>query len=144
MNTTADRQINYPTPRRNVAGDNLYYKQAHPQSPHAYVPYAPANPVQPYGRPQPQFVAGDDAMLTYAIVGLAVTLLTGLPLGLFTGPAALGRANRLEQHVRAGRRPPTDRSNITAARVCAWISIVWGALTMLVIALMLGLVLMVA
>lgn len=29
MNTTADRPINYPTPRRNVAGDNLYYKQAH-------------------------------------------------------------------------------------------------------------------
>lgn len=143
MNTTANRQINYPTPRRSPAGDNLYYKQAPGQTPQGYVPYAPVNPAQPYGRPQPQFVAGDDAMLTYAIVGLAITLLTGLPVGLFTGPAALGRANRLEQHVRAGRRPPTDRSNITAARICAWISIVWGALSMLMIALILGLMLMV-
>jgi hypothetical protein len=139
MNTTANGQINYPTPRRSPAGDNLYYKQ----TPQGYVPYAPANPVQPYGRAHPQLIAGDDAMLTYAIVGLAITIVTGLPVGLFTGPAALGRANRLEQHVRAGRRPPTDRSNITAARICAWISIVWSTLSVLVIALMLGLMLMV-
>lgn len=98
-------------------GDNVYMK-----APQAYVPYAPGNQT-PYGRQQHTLVRKDDTMLVISIVGLAVTLLLGMPVGVFTGPNALKRANRVEHFVRVGKRPPTDLSTVTGARVCAWISI---------------------
>ncbi|MCB9933715.1 MAG: hypothetical protein H6841_09885 [Planctomycetes bacterium] len=125
-----------------VPTDNVYYRQV--QQPQAYVPYAPVNPVQPYGRPRPQYAPGDDTMMTLAIVGLVVTVMIGIPVGLFTGPAALTRANRLEHQLNTGRRPQTDRSQITAVRICAWISIVWGGLIALVWAFVLAMLLMLA
>ena len=96
--------------------DNVYLKQP-------YIPYAPTNGgTRPYGRPVPVATA-DTAMLPIAIVGMCVTFMLGLPVGLFTGPAALKRANRLEHQVNIGRRPNADRGSITGARICAWVSI---------------------
>jgi hypothetical protein len=110
--------------------DNVYFKQAHRLgSVQAYVPYAPTNgapagfTARPYGRPAPT-AAADDAMLAISIVGLCLTFALGLPVGLFTGPAALKRAKRVEHLVNVGHRPMSDRSNVTGARICAWISIV--------------------
>ena len=105
------------------SADNVYYRQAQ-AAPQAYVPYRPANP-QPYGRPAPA-AAADDGMLVLAIVGLCVTVMLGVPVGLFTGPMALKRARRIEHLVNVGHRPLSDRSNVTGTRISAWISIAWS------------------
>jgi hypothetical protein len=97
-----------------MTADNVYYKHW----PKTYIPYAPNEPLKPYSH-----AAADDTMLPLAIAGLCVTVVLGLPVGVFTGPAALKRASRLEQLVNTGERPASDRGNITGARVCAWISI---------------------
>jgi hypothetical protein len=105
----------------NAAQDNVYFKQA-------YIPYAPtgnmpaAFTASPYGHLAPH-AAIDGVMLPVSIVGLSLTVLVGLPIGLFTAPAALKRANQVEHLMNIGRRPASDRGNVTAARVCAWISL---------------------
>jgi hypothetical protein len=118
--------------------DNIYFKQA-------YVPYAPTGApagfaTRPCGAPAAH-AAADDAMLPIAIVGLCLTVMFGLPVGLFTGPAALKRANRIEHLVSVGRRPTSDRGSATGARICAWASIIISVPLLLV---WLGLFLIVA
>ena len=138
MNTTASKPINLPAPRtaRRMPGSNhATARQA---------PYAPAHGPQPYGRPAAHWAQSDEVMLPLSLVGLIVTTVMGLPVGIVTGPLALGRASRAEQLIAAGHRPTTDRSRITTVRICAWISMVWSALTVLVIALILGFLLSVA
>jgi hypothetical protein len=114
-----------------MTADNVYYKHW----PKTYVPYAPNAPLKPYAH-----AAADEAMLPLAVVGLCVTVLLGLPIGLFTGPAALKRANRLEELVNTGERPISDRGNISGARVCAWISIALSIPLMLMWLGMIGLI----
>lgn len=116
-------------------GDNVYMKT--PPGPQAYIPYSP--PIQKnYGGPCVSFVARDTAMVPLAIVGLALTFALGLPVGLFTGPSSLRRAKRIEGLVQDGRRPRSDLSEVTTARVCAWIGIVLSVPLLLMWVLVLG------
>ena len=109
-----------PAPR-DSNGDNVYMKNP----PEAYVPYAPVNPpANPYGRPRPTGVAPDSSMVATAIIGMALTIALGIPVGVFTGPNVLKRAKKVEHFVNIGKRPRTDLSNVTTSRVCAWIGIV--------------------
>jgi hypothetical protein len=130
--TTATPRLprsNRRLPGQQPATDDVYYKQAprvtSGQPPQAYVPYAPAQPVQSFPR-QPQFAAADNNMMTLALVGLLVTTVMGIPIGLFTGISALGRARRVEELVNNGRRPEIDRSTITSVRIMSWVSIAWS------------------
>ena len=134
-------EVRKPQPRlvlpepRDFPGDNVYMKT--PPGPQAYIPYSP--PVQKtYGGPCFSFVAKDTAMTPLAIVGLALTFALGLPVGLFTGPSSLKRAKRVEALVQAGRRPRSDLSEVTTARVCAWIGIVLSVPILLAWVLVLG------
>ncbi|MCB9893242.1 MAG: hypothetical protein H6839_02185 [Planctomycetes bacterium] len=116
------RMINQQPLPHEAGSDNVYYKNAAPQ---AYVPYAPQNPARPY-TVRHQYVAPDNSMMTLALVGLIVTTFLGIPLGLFTGPSALKRADRVQELIRNGRRPQTDSSTISSVRILSWISIVWS------------------
>ena len=102
-------------------GDNVYMKNP----PEAYVPYAPVNPpASAYGHTRPAGVAPDSSMVATAIIGMALTIALGIPVGVFTGPNVLKRAKKVEHFVNIGKRPRTDLSNVTTTRVCAWIGIV--------------------
>jgi hypothetical protein len=97
-----------------------------------YVPYS-APGLKPYGdRPRARYVAPDNAMLAIAVSGLVGTLVAGLPVGLVMGPMALSRAGRVEQLMRTGKRPASDRSTVSGARICAWLSIVFSIPLMVV------------
>jgi hypothetical protein len=91
--------------------------------PQAYVPYGSPAP-RPYGRQR--FAPADNSMMTLAIVGVVITVVMGLPLGIVTGPMALKRAAQNEQLIRTGRRPRSDESTATTTRVLAWLSIAWS------------------
>jgi len=106
--------------------DNTYYK--HVQPPQAYVPYSAPN-AKSYA---PAQAPADEAMLPIAIIGLCVTVMFGLPVGIVTGPIALRRAQQVDTHIRDGRRPMGDRGNVTGTRICAWLGIGWSALLLLV------------
>ena len=112
------------TPKpRNAQGDNVYMKSP----PEAYVPYAPANPpATPYGKQRPAAVARDDKMVPLAIIGMALTIVFGIPVGVFTGPSALKRAKKVDYFIEIGKRPRGDATDVSTARVCAWIGIVWS------------------
>ena len=110
-------------PKNEYPGDNVYMKLPQSNGPQAYVPYAPASR-KTYGGPCLSFVARDTTMVPMSIVGMALTFALGLPIGLFTGPSSLKRAQRVDELVRTGRRPRTDLSDVTTTRVCAWIGIV--------------------
>ena len=112
-------------------GDNVYYKQA-ATPPQAYVPYAPVQPLRTFTPPEQRYAPTDNTMMVLAIVGLVVTVMVGLPVGIFTGPAALKRASALEHQVNIGRRPISDRSMISSARVTGWISLVWSAVIVVI------------
>ena len=96
-------------------------------APQAYVPYSSPMPApsQPYGR-RPGYAPADTSMTTMSIIGLALTVVMGIPVGIVTGPMALKRAARIEQLMRTGRRPRTDESSVTSVRVTAWLSIAWS------------------
>ncbi|MCA8910656.1 MAG: hypothetical protein KDB82_03040 [Planctomycetes bacterium] len=93
----------------------------------AYVPYSSPMPApsQPYGR-RAGFAPADTGMATMSIIGLALTIVMGIPVGIVTGPMALKRAARIEQLMRTGRRPRSDESSVTSVRVTAWLSIAWS------------------
>lgn len=92
--------------------------------PQAYVPYASPTP-RSYAE-RPAYAAPDKSMQTVAIVGLILTTVAGIPVGIVTGPMALKRAKIVEEQMRNGRRPRTDESTITGTRVAAWLSIAWA------------------
>ncbi|MCA8914191.1 MAG: hypothetical protein KDB90_02175 [Planctomycetes bacterium] len=133
------RMITQKPLQEETGTDNVYYKNAPQQAPQAYVPYAPQNPVRPYGA-RPHYVPADNSMMTLALVGLIVTTFVGIPLGLFTGPSALKRADRVQELIRNGRRPQTDSSTITSVRILSWISIVWSIPLLLVWVALFGLI----
>lgn len=84
-------------------------------------PYTPQSPYQ--ATPASQFAPTDQTMSALAILGLALSLFTCMPIGLFTGPMALARASRAEERVAQGLHPQSHLSDIRTARICAWIGI---------------------
>ena len=126
MNTAIPNPQN-PTRVRPVmpAPRNPVHAASRATPPQAYVPYASPVPSRPYGD-RPQYAPADASMMTTAIIGLVLTTLVGIPVGIWTGPTTLKRAKRVEHLMRTGRRPRSDESTITGTRVAAWLSIAWS------------------
>lgn len=90
------------------------------------VPYqTPYTPQAPYQAPPSasRFAPTDQSMTALAMVGLALTVFTCLPIGIFTGPMALSRASAATERVAQGLHPETHLNDIRNTRICAWIGI---------------------
>ncbi|MBZ0137875.1 MAG: hypothetical protein K8I27_16060 [Planctomycetes bacterium] len=145
MKTATRKPVRFLNPIKQQSlvetGDNVYMKVP----PSAYIPYASS--YTPNGAPvcpRPAAIAPDDGMVPLAIVGMVLTVMLGIPVGLFTGPSALTRAKRVEHFISTGKRPPTDSTNVTTTRVCAWIGIAWSIPLILIWAFVLGMLVLVA
>lgn len=144
MNTTAGHNpfVFKQTETRPTGGRLILPKprEGEPPVQPPYVPYA-APGLKPYGRQARKYAPADGAMLVIAVCGLAATVCVGVPAGIVMGPMALKRANRVDELMRTGKRPPSDRGTVTGTRVCAWLAIVvsvplvviWAAVVALVI-----------
>ncbi len=109
--------------------------------PYQYTHYVPHGP-QPQSAPKPrQFVPTDHSAVVVSAAGLAIVLTTWLPLGLITAPIAFAKIRAFEEGMAAGRFNPVDHSHFRAARIMAWISLVFSLPSVLLGALFLALAL---
>lgn len=92
--------------------------------PYSYSHYQPTAETPPVAARR--FDPVNQSAVALAAVGLILVLFTALPAGLITGPMALLRVREYERGVAQGRYSPAEQSNFTAARVMAWLSILFS------------------
>ena len=109
--------------------------------PYPYTHYVPLSS-PPATTPKPHaFAPTDHTAVVIAGAGLAAVIMTWLPVGLITAPAAFSKIRAFENGMAQGRFDPRDHAHFRAARIMAWVSVVLSLPSVLLGALFLALAL---